>query len=104
LQVRSAHYRFHEIMEHFLKSCEQASDFPKNLIHQDTYQHNLNAYVERLDKRQLDLFSDEEKGSLDLMEYDVQTRGKFLCSLFLTSETTKIEDSISLLDLFRKQY
>jgi hypothetical protein len=31
-----------------------------------------------LDKRQLDLFSDEDKGSLDLTEFDVQTRSKFV--------------------------
>jgi hypothetical protein len=65
-------------MEHFLESCNQASNFPKNLIHHDTYEHNLKGYVERLDKRQLDLFSDEDKGSLDLTEFDVQTRSKFV--------------------------
>jgi hypothetical protein len=68
-------------MEHFLASCDQAENFPKNLIHHDTYQHNLKAYVERLDKKQSYLFSDEEQGSLDLMEYDVQTRSTSSCSL-----------------------
>jgi hypothetical protein len=76
-------------MEHFLKSCEQASSFPKNLIRQDTYQHNLEAYVERLDKTQPYLFSNEDNGSLDLMEYDVQTQGKFSFSLVLYFEVAK---------------
>ena len=82
-------------MEHFLKSCEQAASFPKNLIHQDTYQHNLDAFVERLDDRQLDLFSEEDGGNLDLMEYDVQTRGKFLYSLFSSFAAARIQSRFS---------
>ncbi|KAE9381149.1 hypothetical protein N431DRAFT_538899 [Stipitochalara longipes BDJ] len=49
-------------MERFVTSCDQAASFPKNLVHHDVYQHQLNAYLERLDKRELELFSNEENG------------------------------------------
>jgi hypothetical protein len=63
-------------MEQLLLSCDQAANFPRNIIHCDAYKHTLSDYVKRLDEKQLDLFSDEDNASLNLMEYDAQKRSK----------------------------
>lgn len=63
-------------MERLLESCNQAAHFPRNLIHHDTYEHSLKAYVERLDERQLGLFHKEEHARLDLVDFDAQTWSK----------------------------
>ncbi|KAF8848377.1 hypothetical protein BDZ45DRAFT_732967 [Acephala macrosclerotiorum] len=70
-------------MEQLLLSCDQAVNFPRNVIHCNAYKHALGAYVKRLDEKQLDLFSDEDNASLDLMEYDVQRRKN--CSTLIYS-------------------
>lgn len=61
-------------MNRFIKSCNQADNFPRNLVHHETYEHNLLTYVDRLDEREDKLFSKEENGSLDLLEYDELSR------------------------------
>ncbi|KAH8748009.1 hypothetical protein F5882DRAFT_90006 [Hyaloscypha sp. PMI_1271] len=61
-------------MERFITSCDQAASFPKNLLHHDVHMHKLNEYLERLDTREVELFSDEGNGKLALMVYNVQTR------------------------------
>jgi hypothetical protein len=63
-------------MEQLLASCDQAANFPRNLIHHDTYEHNLRAYVERLNKWQLDLFHEDEDAKLDLVDFDAQAPSK----------------------------
>lgn len=61
-------------MDEFLASCEDAANFPRNLVYHDTYEHNLTAYLDRLDERESQLFSKEDEASLDLLEYDPETR------------------------------
>jgi hypothetical protein len=60
----------------FLDLYDKAASFPRSLSYHDTYEHNLVAYVKRLDERETKLFSSEENGSIDLQEYNVCTRGK----------------------------
>lgn len=65
--------------ELFVSSCREAASFPRNLVYHDTYEHNLKAYVRRLDVREDQLFCRELNSILDLWEYDDVTtrfRGK----------------------------
>lgn len=61
-------------MDDFLASCEDAGQFPENLVYHDTYEHNLIAYKERLDERESQLFSPADDATLDLLEHDPETR------------------------------
>ena len=63
-------------MEQLLESCDEAASFPQNLIHHDTYEHNLRVYVERLDKQEPDLFHKKENARLDLVDFNSQTWSK----------------------------
>ncbi|KAI9866764.1 MAG: hypothetical protein M1813_000706 [Trichoglossum hirsutum] len=59
-------------MESFMKSCDAAAEYPRNLIYHNTYDYNLEAYVKRLDERESDLFSIESKASLDFWDFNEQ--------------------------------
>ena len=61
-------------MDDFLASCQAATDFPRNLVYHDTYEHNLTAYTERLGKREDKLFSADESAYLELEEHDFQNQ------------------------------
>jgi len=68
-------------MDQLFASCEQAMSFPANIIHHDTYDHNLKAYVERLNKRQIDLFHADGDAKVDIVDFDAQTSSKIEKSL-----------------------
>jgi len=76
-----------------LASCDEAAKFPKNLVYHDTYEHNLRAYVERLDEREMQLFSREESASLDLQEYNVKTQSKWMKPVSFELQRLSIADS-----------
>jgi hypothetical protein len=64
-------------MDDFRESCDGADEFPANLIYYDNYGHNLTAYANRLDEKQADLFTEEERASLDIREYEEQPRSTY---------------------------
>jgi hypothetical protein len=72
-------------MERFTRSCDEAADFPLNLIRHNTYPHKLRRYVDRLDERETELFSSEEDGEVELMDYDCETH---ICQM-VTKESVK---------------
>lgn len=53
----------------FVKSCEDAQQYPENLVKHNTYTHNLNTYSLMLNERAPRLFCLEEKACLDVWEY-----------------------------------
>jgi hypothetical protein len=61
-------------MERFTRSWDEAADFPLNLVRHNTYPHKLKNYLGRLDERENELFSSEEDGDIDLMDYDSQSQ------------------------------
>ncbi|KAI9772652.1 MAG: hypothetical protein M1840_000246 [Geoglossum simile] len=58
----------------FACSCDTAIEYPRNLLYHNIYEHNLIAYIERLDEREGRLFSDEAKACLDFWEFDEQAQ------------------------------
>jgi hypothetical protein len=62
--------------EWFVRSCSEAAFYPRNLVYHDTYEHNLKAYVERLDERESLLFCKESTSILDIWEYDADSQSK----------------------------
>ena len=76
-------------MDRFTRSCNEAADYPLNLIRHNTYPHRLTAQVERLDDRENELFSSEENGKLEVMDYDVQ---KQTCQTISKSSVKELKD------------
>jgi hypothetical protein len=62
--------------EWFVRSCSEAALYPQNLVYHDTYEHNLKAYVVRLDERESRLFCKESTSTLDIWEYDSDSQSK----------------------------
>lgn len=62
-------------MEQLAISCDQAESYPKNLIHPNTYEHNLTAYYQRLNEREDSMFQKEAEAALDFWEFDAQGHG-----------------------------
>ena len=62
-------------MEQFRNSFDAASTYPKNLVHHNGFDYNLDAYVQRLDEHDSRLFCEESKASLDFWECDDQGHG-----------------------------
>jgi hypothetical protein len=60
----------------FDRSCGEAAFYPRNLVYHDTYEHNLRAYVGRLDERESLLFCKEKTSILDIWEYDENSQSK----------------------------
>jgi len=60
----------------FKRSCDEAVEFPKNLVYHNTFDHNLQRYSERLDEHELRLFFDEKKANLDIWDFDDESQGK----------------------------
>lgn len=60
----------------FVRSCNEAVWFPRNLVSHNSYDYNLKAYVDRLDERESQLLCAEERGSLDILDYDDQLHGR----------------------------
>ena len=55
-------------MEELLRACDAASEYPRNLIHYNNYNHDPDVYTNRLDDQESDLFVEETKACLDLWE------------------------------------
>jgi hypothetical protein len=62
--------------EWFVRSCSEAALYPRNLVYHDTYEHNLKAYVERLDEQESLLFCKESTSILDIWESDENSQSK----------------------------
>ncbi len=58
-------------------SCEEALDFPKNLIRHNTYEHSIDSYYERLNEHESRLFHNEAQATVDFSEFDAQGKGMF---------------------------
>ncbi|RDW85933.1 hypothetical protein BP5796_04258 [Coleophoma crateriformis] len=61
--------------DRFLVSCQNADQFPNNLVARGIFDYNLDDYRERLDQRQHDLFSSEDDGLLEFWEYSDEEQG-----------------------------
>ncbi|RDW74883.1 hypothetical protein BP6252_06025 [Coleophoma cylindrospora] len=61
--------------DRFLVSCQNADQFPNNLVARGIFDYNRDDYRERLDQRQYDLFSSEDDGSLEFWEYVDEEQG-----------------------------
>jgi hypothetical protein len=59
-----------------LTSCNDSEHFPKNLTKPETLSYDLDDYYKRLNDRDRDLFSPEDKGQLTIWEYDDQKQSK----------------------------
>ena len=57
-------------MNDFVRSCNAAARYPKNLIFPGEYQHSLQTYIDQLDERDTHLFDVENKAALDFWELD----------------------------------
>ena len=57
-------------MDKLLKSCEEAGDYPRNVINHNTYDYSLRAYFERLNSRETRLFLDKGQLSLDFWDFN----------------------------------
>ena len=62
--------------EQFVRSCNEAAWFPRNIVNHDTYDHNLKAYVGRLDTQESSLFCDESKACVNLLDCDDKLQSK----------------------------
>ena len=60
--------------DRFVKSCDEAAWFPRNLVYHDSYDYNLKAYVGRLNERESQLFCRSENANVDFWDYDVKLR------------------------------
>ena len=63
------------VMERLIASCDEAKYYPQNLIHPNTHEYNLTAYLERLNEREDSLFQNHAEAALDLWEFDAQGIG-----------------------------
>ena len=64
----------------FIKSCDTALTFPKCLVYHNTYEHILDAYIERLKKEETRLFFNENRADAEFWDYRTQARGKCVWS------------------------
>jgi len=62
-------------LEKFIKSCNAADSFPKNVVPYETCEYILTDYFNRLDDREEVLFSPGDKASLILWEYNDDRHG-----------------------------
>ena len=61
--------------EQLSTQCEKALEFPKTLIHDSTYPHSLNSYLNRLNEHEHRLFQDEKNAALDFSDLDANACG-----------------------------
>jgi hypothetical protein len=59
-------------------SCEEALEFPKNLLRHNTYEHSIDSYHERLNEHEGRLFHNEAQAAVDFSEFTVQGKGMFI--------------------------
>ncbi|KAF2265884.1 hypothetical protein CC78DRAFT_567210 [Lojkania enalia] len=57
-------------MQQLQDACEDAQNYPMNLVHRNIYQHSLQDYHNRLNEREKDLFRDKENAIVDFWELD----------------------------------
>jgi hypothetical protein len=60
----------------FRDSLSNFASYPRNLVHHNTFDHVLEAHVDRLDTQDERLFSGEEKTDVELWESGVGPSGK----------------------------
>jgi len=76
----------------FVKSCDNADQFPKNILQPTLTDDILTDYYERLNSRQ-DLFSPEDEATLEIWEYSDEIMSKFVTSVIFTSCTNQRKNS-----------
>ncbi|CZR56656.1 uncharacterized protein PAC_06545 [Phialocephala subalpina] len=64
----------------FRGSVASFDDYPKNLVHHNTYYHILQAYADRLTKEDDRLFCNENETDVELWEYKVEPTGFVSCN------------------------
>jgi hypothetical protein len=60
----------------FRDSLDSSASYPRNLVHHNTFDHILEAHVDRLDKQEERLFSCEGKTDVELWESGIGPSGK----------------------------
>ena len=65
-------------MEQIILSCKNAAEYPKNLVHSNTYEFVSNAYFDKLNECELELFNSKEKAALNFWEFGDAAKGTFL--------------------------
>jgi hypothetical protein len=58
-----------------MQSCNNAAEYPKNIVHHNVYEHVLDAYAEQLNEQQNRLFCEDSKAALYLQDYDDRVQG-----------------------------
>lgn len=66
-------------MDRLLASCEDAKNFPGNLVYPNIYPYSIDDYVKRLAEQQ-NLFLEKGEAALDFWEYDFEGHGMSLNS------------------------
>jgi hypothetical protein len=59
----------------FMLSCNNAAEYPKNIVYHNVYEYVLDAYSERLDEQQNRLFCEDSKAAVNLRDYDDRVQG-----------------------------
>ena len=62
-------------MEQIALSCASATEYPKNLLHSNTYEFVSNAYFDKLNECENDLFSSSDKAALNFWEFGDAAKG-----------------------------
>lgn len=63
-------------MDRLLASCQDAENFPGNLVYPNIYPYSIDDYVRRLAEQQ-NLFSEKGEAALDFWEFDFKGDGMF---------------------------
>ena len=74
--------------EQLSSQCDKALEYPKTLIHNSTYPHSLDLYLDRLNEHEDRLFQDENNAVLDFSDLGTDggiTHGFIVVEAGLTS-------------------
>lgn len=63
-------------LESFIKSCDGSAEYPKNIVRPKIYALNLDVYAKRLELSQGQLFSDEFKAAVDVLDSGPKANGR----------------------------
>lgn len=65
------------MMDRLLASCQDAENFPGNLVYPNIYPYSIDDYVKRLAEQQ-NLFLEKGEAALDFWEFDFKGHGMSL--------------------------
>ena len=62
-------------MDQVFRSCNASADYPKNLIQSNIHEFMVLSYFDKLNDREEDLFSAEDKAALEFWELGAGSKG-----------------------------